>query len=88
MDRLEFPLEFLESMRGNFLGPADWQTKSLPLLDGLAAAIRARSTQDIRSWVERIDFDPELLGSAFLIVYRFAVDYLNQCLSQDHSHTQ
>ena len=77
-DRLEYPLEFLESMRFNFLGNVEWQVKSLVLIDTLTDAIKGGSPQHIQKWIESFDSDPELFGSAFLQVYRFAVDYFNK----------
>jgi hypothetical protein len=79
LERLEFPLQFLEELRTtNFLGAADWQVQSRQLTDLLTIAIRNKSNKDIKEWIDNINFNPEALGSAFFMVYQFAVDYLRE----------
>ena len=78
LDRFEYPLGFLASMRGNFTGPKEDQRKALALFESLSIGIEANSRRAVQEWLANIDFDPETLGSAFLVLYQFACGYLER----------
>jgi hypothetical protein len=75
-DRLEHPDDFLESMLGNFEKPRFQQARNLT--QRLIQIVEAHDTGSLITWIKRIDFDPESLGSAFFMVYQFARDYLQK----------
>jgi hypothetical protein len=79
-DRLEYPIEFIDSMLRNF------QDSEFPKAQRLTQDLRdiaiAGGPMNLSSWIKKIDFEPESLGSAFFMVYQFAKDLLQKNLNE------
>jgi len=87
-DRLEYPIDFLESMLENYTGEFSYRTKAFVLTTDLMQLIKASDIAGIRSWLRNISFDPEELGSAFVQIYRFAGDYAMKLESMANQSVQ
>jgi hypothetical protein len=75
-NRLECPIEFLETMiEDNFSGKLGDKQEAYELTSRLTAVVRRADLDGVRSWIRSISFDPEELGTAFMVVYQFAVEY-------------
>lgn len=75
-DRLEHPIEFLESMLGNFTNPKFQQAQHLTY--DLIEIVKDKDKGRLIKWIKSINGDPESFGSAFYMVYQFAEDYFNK----------
>jgi|GEM_PF-4815391 len=79
-DRLEYPIDFIDSMMGNFQKPGFQQ--ALSLTQDLKDIIIDSDSIKLSSWIDKIDFDTESLGSAFFMVYQFSKDLLQKNLKE------
>jgi hypothetical protein len=73
-NRLDHPIEFLESMLRNFTRP-NFQPARI-YTNNLVEIIKEDDAIGLAKWIEKVDFDPEFLGSAFNVVCQFAKEYL------------
>ncbi len=52
--------------------------QALSLTHDLIEIIKMDDSKKLKKWITHIDFDPELIGSAFHQVFNFAEDYLEK----------
>jgi len=87
-NRIDHPIEFLESMIENFSVDLAHRADAFILTTQLITLVKVSDSGGIRSWIKNNSDDPERHGSAFFMIYQFAVDYLKKLEAMANQRVQ